>query len=54
MDNSVLEHATEWEKDHIEAKNMYFHLVYLEILLKFWAFSENEPFTLSPKSYRNG
>ena len=29
MDNSVLEHTTEVSKDHIEAKNMYFHAEYI-------------------------
>ena len=32
-----------WEKDHIEAKNMYFHLTYLGNLLIILAFTENEP-----------
>ena len=39
MDNSVKNTPQMWEKDHIEAKNMYFNLAYFgNLYLNFYLF----------------
>ena len=44
-----------WEKDHIEAKNMFFHLTYLGNLYQiFLDFSENEPLPYRSNFLWNG